>query len=139
MHHYLNMAARSYDEIKNDDPLSGTNGNTSSGMKLKTMFYALRGAMACKWIMDKEDMPPILFKTMLEKLELENPLKENIYSLIELKSTKNENYTHKKEVMILDFIGSTLELAKKTANSLKGRSEKHIDLDTYFRNTLKTH
>ena len=126
MHHYLNMAGKSYEEVKGKDEA-----------RLKRLFYALRGSMACKWIMDRDEMPPILFTKMVEELDLDSKLKEKIYSLIELKSTKNESYIHEKEEMILNFIDSTLEVAKEKASSLKSRDEKHVDLDEYFREVIK--
>ncbi|MFM7023456.1 MAG: DNA polymerase beta superfamily protein [Flavobacteriales bacterium] len=126
MHHYLSMAEKGLNETKD-----------TSEVKLKKLFYALRAATACKWILDKETMPPILFTIMLDELELENDFKKHIYSLIEMKATKDESYIHQKESEIIDFITEQVHLAKGKYNELSGRKEKHVDLDTYFREVLK--
>ncbi len=70
----------------------------------KKLFYALRCAVACKWIVEKETMPPIEFKIMLEELAIEEAIKHKIQTLIALKATKSESYLHKEEKALNYFI-----------------------------------
>ena len=58
LYHYLKLAENSFEEV-----------SVLKEYRLKRMFYALRGAVACKWIMSRNEMPPILF-TKRETAEL---------------------------------------------------------------------
>jgi uncharacterized protein len=127
MHHYSGMAKNSFDDIEGKDEI-----------KLKKLFYALRATLACKWILEKDSIPPIVFITMVNELEFDEKLKNKIRSLIQLKSGKNENYVHPAEKELSDFIREQLTIADEKANSLKGRKEKDTDLDEFFRYGLKT-
>lgn len=122
LYHYLKLAESSFTDVVEVEEY-----------KLKRLFYALRGAMACEWIMSKQEMPPILFTKMVGELELEEELKSRILELISFKATKSEVYLHKGETLIFKFIERTITKAKSTAKSLSGRNEKLIDLDDYFR------
>ena len=121
MHHYLSMAKKMYAELKDKDTL-----------KLKKLFYALRTATACKWIEEREDIPPIEFSTMLEQLGLSSQLKQEIFDLIELKSTKNEDYLHKQEPLINSFIEQCIFQADKVANSLPASKGNIEELNSFF-------
>lgn len=128
MHHYSGMAKNSFDDIEGKEEI-----------KLKKLFYVLRATLACKWIIEKDSIPPIVFITMVNELEFGEKLKDKIRSLIELKSGKNENYVHPAEKELSCFIREQLTIADEKANSLKGRKEKDTDLDEFFRYGLKTY
>lgn len=121
IYHYLNMGKNSFDDIQDEEQI-----------KLKKLFYALRAAFACKWILDKGTTPPIVFQTMLYELDIDPVLRKRIEDLIELKSGKNESYIHPKESQLNCFIEEQFTRAEQEANALKARVEKRIDLDTLF-------
>ena len=112
MHHYLGMAKNSFADIEG-----------KSEIKLKKLFYALRATLACKWILEKDSVPPIIFMTMLNELSFDTILKEKIVSLIELKSGKVESYIHPEEKELNQFIIQELEKAELAFEGLKGRKE----------------
>lgn len=126
MHHYLGMARTSFDEVENKE-----------NVKLKKLFYSLRATLACKWIVDKNDIPPIVFATMVNELDFDHVLKVRIKDLVELKSGKNESYIHDAEPELNSFIRTQLDLAEGIANDLKGRKDKDVDLDLFFRKIIK--
>jgi predicted nucleotidyltransferase len=128
MHHYLGMAKNSFEEIEGKD-----------NIKLKKLFYALRATLACKWILEKDSVPPIIFMNMVNGLSFGQVLKEKVVYLIDLKSGKEESYTHPNEKEINIFITEELEKAEKAFNGLRGRKVKDIDLDALFRNIVKTY
>ncbi len=128
MHHYLGMAKNSFSEIEGRDEI-----------KLKKLFYALRATLACKWIIEKDSVPPIVFITMVNELSFDAELKTRIKDLISLKSGKNESYMHSAERTINEFILNEIEKAENIFNSLAGRKEKEVDLDGLFRNILKNY
>jgi predicted nucleotidyltransferase len=125
MHHYLNMAKKMFSEVKDYE-----------NVKLKKLFYALRTTIACQWIIEKDEMPPIVFQKMLKQLDFENNLKQKISDLIELKSTKSESYIHKQEGELNLFIESTIQQAEQKANALPAAKGQIEDLNQFFRKTL---
>ena len=127
MHHYLGLARNSFAGIDNEE-----------SARLKHLFYALRATMACKWVMDKDMMPPIVFTTMLNELSIDKLLRNKIKDLIALKAGKMESYVHPKEPELNEFIRGQLDLAKDMVDTLPGRKEKHENLDIFFRKVLKT-
>ena len=128
MHHYSGMAKNSFSEIEGKEEI-----------KLKKLFYALRATLACKWILDKDSIPPIVFKTMVNELDLDSKLKTRIDELVQLKSGKNESYIHHAEKELTIFISEQLMIADEKAPTLAGRKNKNVDLDEFFRYGLKTY
>jgi uncharacterized protein len=128
MHHYLGMAKNSFSEIEGKEEV-----------KLKKLFYSLRATLACKWILDKDSTPPIVFMKMVEELSLDKKLKDKIVALIELKSGKTEAYLHPAEKDLNSFITSELMIATNRFDHLHGRKEKDVDLNHLFKNLVKTY
>ena len=125
IHHYLSMAKKFMDELKEDEPF-----------KLKKFFYALRSATACKWILEKEDLPPIEFQKMLDGLNLESYLINRIYELIELKATISESYSHTGETELFEFIKTCIKDADEHRNALPSSKGSIKDLDSFFLKVL---
>lgn len=121
MHHYLGMAKKSFADVEG-----------KGEVKLKKFFYALRATLACKWIIDKDSIPPIVFITMVNELDFDISLKDRINELIQLKSGKSEKYMHAAEVNLNAFIRNQIDHADSIAPSLGGRKEKDFDLDKVF-------
>jgi predicted nucleotidyltransferase len=92
----------------------------------------LRTAIACKWITDREEIPPIVFQKMLKELEIDENVKQRIYELIDLKATKNEDYLHSEETTINNLIEKCIQDAEKVANSLPSSKGKIEDLNSFF-------
>jgi predicted nucleotidyltransferase len=126
MHHYSGMAKNSFDDIEG-----------RSEIKLKKLFYALRATLACKWIIEKDSIPPIVFSKMVNELKFDETLKKRINYLVELKSEKNESYMHTEEKELAGFIKEQLAIADEKADGLKGRNDKNVDLNEFFRHGLK--
>jgi len=121
IHHYLSMAKKFLEELKEKEDY-----------KLKKFFYALRSATACKWILEKEEMPPIEFQKMLSGLNIENSLINRINELISLKATISESYLHNGEKELINFIEICINSAdekRKILPSSKGNIE---ELNSFF-------
>jgi predicted nucleotidyltransferase len=127
MHHYLGMAKKSFADIED-----------RSEIKLKTLFYALRAALACKWIQHAETPPPIVFMEMVRQLKFSDVLKERIVQLVALKATKNEGYAHTAEKTLERFIAAEIHTAEKVFNSLPARKVRDVHLDDLFRQIVKS-
>jgi predicted nucleotidyltransferase len=122
MHHYFSMSRKIFAEFGSEQEV-----------KLKKLFYALRTAVACKWILERPDMPPIDFHIMMSGLEIPVFIKDRIQSLISLKSTQPESYLHPAEPEINEYISDLLNRAEKQAQSLPAGKGSYEDLQHYFR------
>jgi predicted nucleotidyltransferase len=125
VHHYLSMAKKALEEVV-----------SSNDYKLKRFFYALRASVACLWILEKEDIPPIEFGKMVNGLDLSDNLTNRINELIELKSTISETYLHNGEQDLIKFMESCLERADNESISLPTSKGQMSELNEFFRNTL---
>jgi hypothetical protein len=125
IHHYLSMAKKAYEEVIN-----------SEEYKLKKIFYGLRASVACLWILEREEIPPIEFGKMLIELDLPPNLKTRIDELIEIKSTISETYLHKGENLLIDFMKACIERAENESHSLPPSKGKTSDLNAFFLKTL---
>lgn len=125
MHHYLSMAKKFIEELKE-----------SEDFKLKKFFYTLRSATACKWILEKDEMPPIEFMKMVNNLDIDSSLIKRINELIELKATKSESYYHKGESELLIFIETCIIEADENRLKLPSSKGKIEELNHFFIKTL---
>lgn len=125
MHHYLSMAKKFIEELKGNEEY-----------KLKKFFYTLRSATACKWILEKDQIPPIEFIKMVDKLNIDSKLTKRINELIKLKATKNESYFHKGEYELLSFIENCIDDAEKNRLKLPPSKGTIDELNQVFIKTL---
>lgn len=80
MHHYLSMAKNVI-----DTDLQGAQ------VRLKKYFYALRPMLACRWIADRQQVPPMNFATL--RTLLAPDLQGAVDDLLVLKATHDEAFT----------------------------------------------
>lgn len=125
IHHYLSMAKKAFEEIINKEEY-----------KLKKFFYSLRASVACLWILEKEEIPPIEFGKMLNGLDLPANLKTKIGKLIEIKASISETYLHKGENELIEFMKTCIERAEYESQSLPASKGKITDLNDFFLKTL---
>lgn len=125
IYHYLSMAKKAYEEVVN-----------SKEYKLKRLFYALRASVACIWILEKEEIPPIEFGKMLSGLDLPEKLIARIKELIEHKSTISETYLHTEEKELIEFMKNCIERADNESKSMPASKGQMSDLNEFFRKTL---
>lgn len=121
IHHYLSMAKKFMEELRE-----------KKEYKLKKFFYALRSAIACKWILEREEMPPIEFQKMLNGLSIDNNLLTRINELIQLKATISESYLHQGENDLMSFIETCINSAFEQRNSLPSSKGNEKELNSFF-------
>ena len=78
LYHYISMAEGNYREY-----LKG------AMVRAKKYFYVLRPVLACRWILDRETPPPMLFSELM-KAELPEELTNTVNQLLELKINSPE-------------------------------------------------
>jgi len=126
MHHYMYMAKGILEEMETDKEY-----------KLKKLFYALRCAAVCQWILQKEEMPPIEFTKIYPVINLPQTLVLQINELIKLKATKSESYWHKGENDIVNFVKESIEEAESKAKSLAKGSGKLESLNSLLQKYIR--
>lgn len=119
------MAKKAFEEVVN-----------SEEYKLKKFFYALRASVACLWILEKEEIPPIEFGKMLNELDLPENLKARIGELIEIKSTISETYLHKGENELIEFMKTCIERTDIESQNLPSSKGQISELNEFFRQIL---
>lgn len=120
MHHYLSMAKSIVDV-----DLSG------SEVKLKKYFYALRPALACRWIADRNEVPPMEFGK-LRKL-LDSDLNGVVDDLIEKKAKADEKATIKPIMELHRWLANQIDYCENHVPEKSALADNHENLNLLFR------
>lgn len=123
LHHYLGTTKNFMDVCEQEE------------VKLKSYFYALRTALAGKWIIENNTFPPVVFMELLPIAPLN--IQEKIKELMQIKANQVENYLHPKEVLITDFLKETLKFNMENAAGLRSGKKLAVELDRLFRGIIK--
>lgn len=78
VYHYLSMAERNYGESLRGEIV-----------RAKKYFYVLRPILACRWILEKQMRPLMLFSELMEA-ELDSSLKNTVQKLLDIKINSPE-------------------------------------------------
>ena len=123
LHHYLGTTKNFMDVCEQEE------------VKLKSYFYALRTALAGKWIIEKNTFPPVDFMDLLPVAP--QNIQDKIEVLMEIKANQDEKYLHPKEVLITDFLLETLKFNQENAGKLGSGKKMSEELDLFFRKLIK--
>ena len=127
LHHYLNMAKNNYREY-----LQGTE------VKIKKYFYVLRPVLACKWIEEYKNVPPIDFHELLQSMIPAGELKNEIEHLLQRKIIGDELDIEPQIKVINEFLDSEMIRLEAYIKTIKVEVEDPtLKLDNLFRDTLK--
>lgn len=126
MHHYLSMAGKFEEDLRN-----------ASEYKLKKFFYTLRSALVCKWIIERDEMPPIEFEKIYRGLALDKSLVERIEYLVSMKATQSEAYLHGGEPHLLALISQCIQESHAVKDQLPSSKGELDVLSDIFRKYLK--
>ncbi|MEQ3690465.1 MAG: nucleotidyltransferase domain-containing protein [Flavobacterium sp.] len=103
-------------------------------VKLKSYFYALRTALAGKWIIERNTFPPVDFMELLP-IAPQN-IQEKIKELLNIKTNQDESYLHTKEELITTFLQETVQFNKENAAGLRSGKKMNVVLDTFFKKNI---
>lgn len=128
MYHYLNMAKGNY-----RDYLQGEQ------VKIKKYFYVLRPILACEWINRYEEMPPMAFDVLVDRLiPKDEELWQEIQQLLSRKKAGEELDCEPRLSAINDYLEEQFEVFEKVAVSLKAKEDSQDQqLDALFRQALQ--
>lgn len=120
LYHYLNMCKSTIKKYFQSEKVLA-----------KKYFYAIRPILACLWIMDNHQTPPVLFKTLCDSV-LPSELLPSINKLLMIKRTKDESYA----INHIEVVDSFLEGTIKDVERYLSTSEFTNDLDWNLLNTF---
>lgn len=98
IYHYLHIARSKFEDVMSTDQV-----------KIKKYFYILRPILACMWIEKKNTMPPMEFSKLMAEQQLDEILVNEIYKLLDKKTSGLEIDIEPKSQIIIDFLGSRIE------------------------------
>ncbi len=124
-HHYLSMAK----SVTDGPDLSG------SAIKLKKYFYALRPLLACKWILDRNEVPPMEFSKL--RVLLDASLNRIVNDLLDQKSQTDEKFSIAPIMQLHLWLGNQQEYFESHQPMASAPFEDHDDLNQLFRRFLK--
>jgi uncharacterized protein len=120
MHHYLSMAKTVF-----ESDLEG------GEVRLKKYFYALRPILACRWIADRREVPPMEFGEL--RVLLANDLNIIVDDLLKQKAVVDEKYVIKPIEQLHSFIKSEIEYCEKAVPGLASVNADSDMLNNLFR------
>ncbi|GAC1306572.1 MAG: nucleotidyltransferase domain-containing protein [Mucilaginibacter sp.] len=119
--HYLSMALNTVaNDLQNEE------------VKIKRYFYALRSAMACKWIIKKQTVPPMELG-ILRKIEDSKSLQKAIDDLLKIKLVSNEKTLIEHDVVLDKWLNDTLSGCKTSLNQTSSNQQQATELNEIFR------
>jgi len=125
LYHYLNTASGNYREYLKGDTV-----------KLKKYFYVIRPVLACKWILDRNCPPPMLFSDLVEAV-LEPRMRPIIDRLLALKTAAPEMGEGKRIDELNEYLDDSIVNLKSSIDALQ--QDKKVGwerLDELFIETL---
>ena len=105
LYHYRSMAKKNFvADFKNDQ------------VRLKQYFYVIRPILACKWILNNDTPPPVLFSDLVANA-LEPELLPDMGDLLKRKSDTNESEKQVRIVLWDNWIQENLALLEGAAEN----------------------
>jgi len=101
-------------------------------VKLKRYFYALRPALACQWIVEKQTVPPMEFHK-LRILITDNSVQKSIDELLEQKKDADEKAFITPVALLNEWLTDTLNNCREQTPLLPSEKQEADDLNVVFR------
>ncbi|MBD1384321.1 nucleotidyltransferase domain-containing protein [Mucilaginibacter rigui] len=123
--HYLSMAHNTLrDDLQTEQ------------VKLKRYFYALRPALACLWIVEKQSVPSMEFEH-LRVMITENEVQNSIDELLERKKIADEKAMITPVPLLNQWLSSTLDYCKERIPELPSEKKYPDELNNIFRKYIQ--
>lgn len=124
MHHYLSMAKTVFE-----------NDLSRAEVRLKKYFYALRPILACRWIADKNSVPPMEFGELRGLIS--SDLNKVVDQLLKQKAIEDEKFMIEPIDELHSFINEEITYCEKVVSELSSSSAHSGALDNLFRKYLE--
>lgn len=105
LHHYLGQLRRGLEEDL-----------TGEEVRLKRLFYALRSALAARWIRERPTVPPMEFAPLRELLPA--ALQPDVAALLARKATADEKTRVAQPAALVEFLQAELAAGQAARDTL---------------------
>jgi predicted nucleotidyltransferase len=123
-HHYFSMASNT---VNND--LQGEQ------IKLKRLFYALRSTLVCKWLIEKQTVPPMEL-AHLRVLVDDSDFQTTLNELLKRKAISDEKTLIDHIPLLTYWLNATLADCKTAISALPANHQQPEELNRLFRKYL---
>jgi predicted nucleotidyltransferase len=123
--HYLSMA---HNTLRDD--------LQSEQVKLKRYFYALRPALACLWIVEKQTVPPMEFEHLRVTIT-DTRVQNAINELLERKKIADEKALIAPVPLLNQWLSDTLDWCKERIPALPSEKKHSDELNNIFRKYIQ--
>lgn len=124
--HYLSMAYNTFrDDLQSDQ------------VKMKRYFYALRPVLACLWIIERQSVPPMVFRH-LRVLITDLKVQHSIDELMEQKLLANEKAMITPVALLNDWLATKLAFCSIQIPLLPSLKQQTDELDQVFRKYIRS-
>ena len=120
-HHYLSMTRNTFEYDLQGEQL-----------KLKRYFYALRPALACRWILERKSVPPMEF-SQLRTLVTDAVWQDAVEDLLKRKMQAAEKAFIAPVAFLQEWLAHVVTESKAEADALPVQSNGTDQLDDLFR------
>lgn len=126
MYHYLSMAKNNFREFLQKDLV-----------KSKKYFYVLRPVLACDWIKEKETMPPMEFRALVDDQVNDQAIRNEIDQLLARKIAGEELSKEPRIAILNDFLNSKIHFYSDYVNKIEQPEKPDTALlDDLFKETM---
>lgn len=126
MYHYLNMAKQNFISHFKDDTV-----------KIKRYFYVLRPILACKWIEERGEYPPIEFEK-LRTIISSKIINNEIEKLLDKKINGNEYNLEERNSMLDSWIKDKIDYYSEYLPTMEESKNRGIEeLNKFFREWIE--
>jgi predicted nucleotidyltransferase len=129
MYYYLNMAKGNY-----RDYLQGEQ------VKIKKYFYVLRPVLACEWIHRYDEMPPMEFDVLVDRLIPQDTELWQVVQQLLARKKSGEELDYEPQLSVINgYLEEQLQVLEKIAAAVLSIKENNRDqqLDDLFREALQ--
>ena len=103
----------------------------SDTIKVKKYFYALRPVLACQWIVDRQEMPPMEFVVLRQLIP--NELQSEVDKLLKLKEQGDEKLFISRITSIHQFVEGAIKYCEENGKNIQEKQNSTEQLDVLFR------
>lgn len=126
MYHYLSMAKNNFREFLQKDLV-----------KSKKYFYVLRPVLACDWIKEKETMPPMEFRTLVDDQVNDQTIRNEIDQLLTRKIAGEELRDEPRIEILNEFLDSKIHFYSDYVSKIEQPEKPDtVLLDRLFKETM---
>lgn len=91
---------------------------------LKRFLYYLRGILACRWVEERQSMPPVLFVDLVNGTVKEETIRQKIQELLALKKASKENDLKEVDSSLVEYARHWAEFYTERVGTFRPEHDK---------------